>query len=187
MKKIAKAESLVENIMAIFLSLMGLLVFLNVVLRYVFNSGITWAEEFSRFLFVWVVFLGAIGALKDNNHLGFSSLVQAMPPTIKKIFFIVSQTLMVICLWVLFDGSLNMTLQTTNSLAPATRIPLAFMYGVGILTSIGMFLIVCCNLYRALFVKGAIDKLVVMKESEDEVALEQKDTDNKDKGVGGIQ
>lgn len=176
MKKIAKAESFVENVMAFFLAAMGILVFSNVVLRYVFNSGITWAEEFSRFLFVWVVFLGAIGALKDNNHLGFSSLVQAMPPLVKKLFYIVSQTLMILCLWILFDGSFNMTVQTMNSLAPATRIPLAFMYGVGILTSVGMFLIVCCNLYRAFFVKGAIDKLVVMKESEDEVALEQKET-----------
>lgn len=176
MKKIAKAESFIENIMAVFLAAMGILVFGNVLLRYLFNSGITWAEEFSRFLFVWVVFMGAIGALKDNNHLGFSSLVQAMPPFIKKLFYLTSNALMILCLWTLFEGSLNMTMMTTESLAPATRIPLAFMYGVGIITSVGMFLIVCCNLYRAIFVKGAIDKLVVMKESEDEVALEQKET-----------
>lgn len=182
MKKIAGVENVVDNVMAFFLALMGILVFGNVVLRYAFNSGITWAEEFSRFLFIWVIFMGAIGALKDNSHLGFSSLVQAMPPTLKKIFYVTSNVLMIICLWVLFDGSVNMTLLTAHSLAPATRIPLAFMYGVGILSSAGMFLIICCKLYRALFVKGAIDELVVMKESEDEVALEQKEKGKGEKG-----
>jgi TRAP-type C4-dicarboxylate transport system permease small subunit len=172
MKKIAKFESAIGNLMALFLALMGILVFSNVVLRYFFNSGLTWAEEMSRFLFVWVVFLGAIGALKDNNHLGFSTLVQALPPVLKKLCYLVSNILMMLCLWALFEGSLNMTLLTTDNLSPSMGVPLAFMYGIGIITSVGMFLIICCNLYRALFVKGAVDKLVVMKESEDEIALE---------------
>ena len=172
MKKIAKFESAVSNLMALFLALMGILVFSNVVLRYFFNSGLTWAEEMSRFLFVWVVFLGAIGALKDNNHLGFSTLVQALPPVLKKLCYLVSNILMMLCLWALFEGSLNMTLLTTDNLSPSMGVPLAFMYGIGIITSVGMFLIICCNLYRALFVQGAVDKLVVMKESEDEIALE---------------
>jgi len=96
MKKIAKFESAVSNLMALFLALMGILVFSNVVLRYFFNSGLTWAEEMSRFLFVWVVFLGAIGALKENNHLGFSTLVQALPPMLKKLCYIVSNILMIL-------------------------------------------------------------------------------------------
>ena len=173
MKKIAKVESAFSNIMALFLALMGILVFSNVVLRYVFNSGLTWAEEFSRFLFVWVVFLGAIGALKENHHLGFSSLVEALPETLKKLCYVVSQGLMLLCLWVLFDGSFEMTILTTDTLSPATGIPLAFMYGIGVIASVGMFLVVCCNLYRALFVKGAIDKLVHMKESEDDRIVDQ--------------
>jgi TRAP-type C4-dicarboxylate transport system permease small subunit len=40
------------------LASMVILVFGNVVLRYGFNSGITFSEEVSRFLFVWMVFLG---------------------------------------------------------------------------------------------------------------------------------
>jgi TRAP-type C4-dicarboxylate transport system permease small subunit len=157
--------------MAACLSLMGILVFANVVMRYFFNSGIPWGEELARFLFVWVIFLGSINALRKNNHLGFSSLVQVMPTIIKKLFYLVSCILMIVCLWQLFEGSIEMTLMTVDSLAPATGIPMAFMYGVGIITSVSMFIIVCYNLYCALFVKGAIDRLVVMKESEDEVKM----------------
>lgn len=173
MKKLARVESTINCVMAALLSLMGLFIFTNVVLRYVFNSGLTWAEEMSRFLFIWLIFLGGIGALKDNNHLGFTSLVQKLPPLAKKACFIVSNSLVIVCLVVLFQGSLEMTIMSSHTLSPATGLPLSYMYAVGIVSSVGMFLVICCNLYRALFVQGAIDKLVVLKESEEEITLEK--------------
>lgn len=171
-KQFLRIESLFSAIMATFLALMGIFIFGNVLLRYFFNSGFTWAEELSRFLFVWIVFMGAIGALKDNNHLGFTSLVQKLPPLPKKICFVSSNVIVLACLWIFFEGSLEMTLMTTETLSPATGLPLAYMYAIGIVSSIGMFVVICHNLYKALFVKGAIDTLVVLKESEEEVALE---------------
>lgn len=173
MKKLARFEASINCIMAGLLSLMGLFIFTNVILRYFFNSGITWAEEMSRFLFIWLIFLGGIGALKDNNHLGFTSLVQKLPPLAKKLCFIVSNSLIIVCLAVLFQGSVEMTTMSAHTLAPATGMPLSYMYAVGIISSAGMFLVICCNLYRAIFVKGAIDTLVVLKESEEEVALKK--------------
>ena len=56
---------------------MVVLVFGNVVLRYGFNSGITVSEELSRWLFVWLTFLGAIVALREHGHLGTDMLVVA--------------------------------------------------------------------------------------------------------------
>lgn len=52
------------------LALMVVMVFGNVVLRYGFNSGITVSEELSRWLFVWMTFLGAVVALRAHGHLG---------------------------------------------------------------------------------------------------------------------
>ena len=46
------------------LGLMVVMVFGNVVLRYGFNSGITVSEELSRWLLVWITFMGAIFALQ---------------------------------------------------------------------------------------------------------------------------
>ena len=63
---------------------MVVLVFGNVVLRYGFNSGITVSEEVSRWLFVWLTFLGAIVALKEHGHLGSDMLVARLPPRGKK-------------------------------------------------------------------------------------------------------
>ena len=48
---------------------MVLFVFLNVVLRMVFNSGLTWSEELARYLFVAVTYIGAISAMRANAHM----------------------------------------------------------------------------------------------------------------------
>ena len=59
----------IDTLLAAALAIMVVLVFGNVVLRYGFNSGITTSEELSRWLFVWVTFLGAVVALNERTHL----------------------------------------------------------------------------------------------------------------------
>ena len=66
---------LLEWTIAIVLALMVLLVFDNVLLRYVANSGITVSEELSRWLLVWMMFLGAIVAVKKYGQLRDDGLV----------------------------------------------------------------------------------------------------------------
>ena len=60
---------------------MVVLVFGNVVLRYGFNSGISVSEEMSRWLFVWLTFLGGVVALHEHAHLGTEMLVGHLGPT----------------------------------------------------------------------------------------------------------
>ena len=60
--------------MAACLSVMALAVFVNVVLRYGFGSGIVASEELSRLLFVWMVFIGAAAAYPAGEHMAFTSL-----------------------------------------------------------------------------------------------------------------
>ena len=66
----------VEWMLVAMLAMMAILVFGNVVLRYVFNSGIVFSEEVSRFLFMWINLIGALVVLKDHGHLGVTSLVE---------------------------------------------------------------------------------------------------------------
>ena len=80
-------------VIAGFLAVMVVLVFGNVVLRYAFNSGITVSEELSRWLMVWLTFLGAVVALRDHSHLGVDTLVRVLPPAGKRICFVLSLSL----------------------------------------------------------------------------------------------
>ena len=64
--------------MALCLAIMASSVFINVVLRYGFGSGVAASEELSRLLFVWMVFLGATAAYPMGEHMAFTSLLLAL-------------------------------------------------------------------------------------------------------------
>ena len=68
-------QRLAHALMATCLGVMALAVFVNVVLRYGFGSGIAASEELSRLLFVWMVFIGATAAYPAGEHMAFTSLV----------------------------------------------------------------------------------------------------------------
>ena len=57
----------IDYLTGILTGLMVLFVFMNVVLRTCFNSGLTWSEELSRYLFVFVTYVGAISAMRVNG------------------------------------------------------------------------------------------------------------------------
>lgn len=163
-----------DVLMAICLAGMAILVFSNVVLRYAFDSGITWSEEMSRILFVWLTFLGAIGALKDNQHLGVDMFVKKLPLVWKRVVFLISNLIILYVLWLVLDGSWKSTLVSTKASSPATGLPLSYVYGIGVVTSIGMGCIVLINLYRVLFQKE-VDPFRAVKGSEEELLHSQED------------
>ncbi|MCF6092407.1 TRAP transporter small permease [Microaerobacter geothermalis] len=177
MKKTSKVLSGFVNILiAVSLASMSILVFGNVVLRYVFNSGITWSEEMSRFLFVWMVFLGAIAALKENMHLGVDVFVKLLPEKWRKLLFVISNLMVLYVLWLVLDGSWKMTILNMASKAPATGLPLSFVYGIGILMSIAMAMIILKNVYKAFFgeIKGT-DLSLSPDISQDIIPAEQEE------------
>ena len=63
-----------NTLLAVCLGVMALSVFVNVVLRYGFGSGVAASEELSRLLFVWMVFIGATAAYPMGEHMAFTSL-----------------------------------------------------------------------------------------------------------------
>jgi gluconokinase len=68
-------QKLAHAAMGACLGVMAVLVFVNVVLRYGFGGGIAAAEELSRLLFVWMVFIGATAAYPAGEHMAFTTLV----------------------------------------------------------------------------------------------------------------
>jgi len=92
-----------EVLSGIFMVLMFLATFANVVARYFFGNPIQWAEEFSRYAFLWVVFLGAVVCTKQKRHIGIDSLVKALPghvqPWVNLAADVITLALMIIIIW----------------------------------------------------------------------------------------
>lgn len=173
MKKIIdRAARLLELLIAAFLAIMVVLVFGNVVLRYGFNSGITVSEEVSRWLFIWLTFLGAVVAIKEHGHLGSDLFVSRLPVAGKKICLLLGQGLMLYITWLLFSGSLEQARINWDVKAPATGASVAIFYLSGIVFSINAALLLLLQMADVLSGQVSEADLVMVRESEEEAELE---------------
>jgi TRAP-type transport system small permease protein len=160
MKKVVDAYfHLLRFLIVVCLALMVILVFGNVVLRYGFNLGITVSEEVSRWLFVWMTFLGAIVAMREYGHLGVDTLVKRLPPLGKKLCLIVSQLLMLYATWLFLQGSWEQTKINVGVTAPAS--------------GLSAVLLLLYDLYRVVSGKMTDEELVMVKESEEQEEFEE--------------
>jgi TRAP-type transport system small permease protein len=150
------------------LAAMVVLVFTNVVLRYLFNSGIATSEELSRWLLVWLTFLGAIVALRQHAHLGVDTLVRALPARGKFVCFIASYLLMLYADALLTIGSWKQTVLTYGDTAPASNISVGlFFYSSGLVFGVSAAVILLLDLARVLSGAATEADLISVKESDE--------------------
>jgi TRAP-type C4-dicarboxylate transport system permease small subunit len=162
-----------EGAIALLLAIMVVLVFGNVVMRYGFNSGITLSEEVSRWLFVWLTFLGAIVALKEHAHLGSDMLVSRLPVGGKKACLVLGHLLMLYITWLMFSGSVEQAKINLGVQAPVSGASMAILYGSGIVYSVSALAILLRDLWLVLSGQVSDADLVMVKESEEAGELEE--------------
>ncbi|MBS1229108.1 MAG: Tripartite ATP-independent periplasmic transporter DctQ component [Proteobacteria bacterium] len=168
MKSIEKyLMQIMNTIIVVSLALMVIMVFSNVVLRYAFNSGITSSEELSRFLFLWLIFIGAIVAMKESAHLGVDSLIARLPRSGKIACVLLSNALMLWCCYLFFVGSWRQTIVGLGTDMPATGISMAYHYATGLVMSVGIGVILISNSWRILSGKATDADLIQITESEE--------------------
>ncbi len=79
---ISKAE---EGIISLLLVSMTLMVFVEVVMRFVFNSGFMWSQELTLHISAWFVLFGASYGLKVGAHIGVDAFIRIVPDTMKRL------------------------------------------------------------------------------------------------------
>lgn len=157
----------INLLIAMALAVMVVLVFGNVVLRYGFNSGISVSEELSRWLFVWITFLGAIVAVKEQGHLGTDILLISLPPIGQRICLVISHGLMLFCTWLLFSGALAQARINWDVEAPVTGASVAIFYASGVVFAVASGLLLLLNFWRLLTGQVRDDQLVRIAGPED--------------------
>jgi len=146
---------------------MVVLVFGNVVLRYVANSGITVSEELSRWFFVWMTFLGAVVGLQERAHLGTDLLIGRLGRSGKRACLLVSQLLMLWVTWLIFQGSLAQTRISWEVQAPVSELSMAWLSGVGVVFAVLTAPILLLDLWRTATDRMTDADLVMVQDSED--------------------
>jgi C4-dicarboxylate transporter DctQ subunit len=94
-----------ETAIALLLGLMTVVTFINVVLRYGFNTGIIWGLEITTFLFAWLVLFGISYAVKVTAHLGVDAVLNLFAEGPRRILGVIAGLVCIVYAALLFKGA----------------------------------------------------------------------------------
>ena len=124
------SDKLEKGFLAAAIIVSSLLLFVNVVLRYVFLAPIYWAEEFVRYLMVWMIFIGASQVTLWGGHVA----VDIVPRLLSKrgnavLAFIVNAVCIVFCIILAYLSMKQMLrVMRAGQVSPALEIPMWIAY-----------------------------------------------------------
>ncbi len=120
---------LLINFSMIMVVAMLLLVFANVVLRYVFNSGIYWSEEVALVLEVWFIFLSLGLGVKHRLHFSINLMKrESLPKWLNWALDFLADAIYIIVGAVMIIYGSKLVNFTMRSIMPATRLPAGLLY-----------------------------------------------------------
>lgn len=127
-----------------------LVVFINVAMRYILNTGLTWSEEIAVNLFVWVIFLGAILAGLEGLHIKVDLLTSKLPKKLQKVFLVISSLCVVFAMGVLIVGGIDVVKVTDKNISAATGIPFSYISVSLVVCAVCLMFITLYNTYKEL-------------------------------------
>lgn len=161
-----------ENLLILAFVVMIAMVFGNVVLRYLFNSGITMSDEASRMIFVWLTFGGAFLVALEGGHLGMTAIVQMLGLRGRWLARLVAESLSLFCMGLLVFGCWQQSSLNMANLSPVMGVPTAIFYIAGLACGLGIGAINLITLIRLLTGRVPPGELVIGAESEEMAGFE---------------
>ncbi len=138
---------------------MVILVFLNVVLRYGFNSGIHWSEEISLVIVIWFTFIAMALGVKERLHINVDILPKKLPKGFFRALDCIRDVLIVSIGGIMIYFGWKLTLNGAKSFLPATNIPNSINYVVLPIAGVFIVLYAIVHLYEdAKNIKGGESK-----------------------------
>lgn len=77
-----------QRIGAVLLTIMLIMLFIQVVLRYVFKASVSWISEYALYMFMYYVFLACSDAFMRMDHIQITALIDKLPKTFNRIMYI---------------------------------------------------------------------------------------------------
>ena len=147
---------------AVMLAVMSVVVFLQVIFRFVIKASLPWSEELSRYLLVYITYFGCAYGIKTGAHLGVEAFVLILPKTVQKAINVLVQIGgLVVCVLILkFGADIVMSQMQSGQLSPAMRLPMWTIYSA---IPIGMAF---CVIRYAVEIVKAVQALIRPSEKE---------------------
>jgi len=119
-----------ESILVILLIMISCVMGLQVFMRKVMNSSLSWPEEFCRYCYVWTCFLTVAYTVRHGNMLRVTVVADLLPKTARKILFILINIICLLVFSVFFVYSISVvkTLTVIGQTSTAMRLPMYLVY-----------------------------------------------------------
>jgi TRAP-type C4-dicarboxylate transport system permease small subunit len=117
-------------LMSVLLVVLTLIMFVQVIMRYGFNSSLTWAEEACRYLFVWFSCFSLGYCVSHNNHLRIDMVENAVPGPVRKFLQLLSTVLQAFFAIALIIGGPELCIRaaTNGQTSTSMRMPMQYVY-----------------------------------------------------------
>ena len=135
------------------------IVFVQVILRYVFLSPLSWIEELARYLLVWISCFGAAYGVRKGEHIAVMFLNNMFKGYVKSALTILIHALVIIFFMVCLTKGIGLSIRQWNVVTPALQIPRTLPYS-GIPISFAIMLLFSFELFiidiKTIFSKGSL-------------------------------
>lgn len=112
-------DSIINNIGALIMLMIIIIVFYQVILRYVFKVGLPWSEEIARYLLIWLAMVGAVMAFKDKEFLKLELYVSSLSLKYQKLFCLFSSLITIFVSSVLLFYGFSLALLNRSQYSPS--------------------------------------------------------------------
>lgn len=159
-KKVVNIYDHIEEILLVVcLLVMVVVIFLQVVMRYGFNSSLSWSEELARILFIWASWIGISFGQKKGEHIKITLVIDNLRGKARIIVLLLADLFTLVILAVLLFKGVEITQKIFNmaSTTPALFIPKWILYAS---------VPISCTLMSIRVLKSMWDKIFIKKSGE---------------------
>lgn len=139
---------------------MTVMIFLQVLYRYVLGESLSFSEELARYMFIWSVAMGSALALKTRSHIGVELLVERLPKSLGTPAKIVACMISLVFYGMLVWYGFDMVLETMDQDSAALELPMGYVYLAVPLSAIVLFICEIKNVLDDLFGAQGADESV---------------------------
>jgi TRAP-type C4-dicarboxylate transport system permease small subunit len=107
---------------------MFVIVFVQVIFRYILNEPLPWSEELARYLMVWIASLGAVEAYGTGGHVGVNALVDNVPAVPRKLLRLLVHLVVAVLMVVILYQGFKLSAYLRDQVSPALEVPMTWPY-----------------------------------------------------------
>lgn len=119
-----------ETFLCILLIIMSLVMFVQVIARFVFSNSLSWSEELTRYLFVWSTFVGISYCVRKRLTIQIELVADSLPEKIRTALLILVDVVQIVMFAYLVSPAYTYLSRTIDSgqTSAAMQIPMAYIY-----------------------------------------------------------